>query len=99
MKFGGLITNNTRRMPAKTQIKIDSLDPFFIFFDFLHFATLKIHKILSPWRKIMKFGGQEDLIFLSISAKNHVKIASLGPNFGLMSAQKKGIHLYKIGFC
>lgn len=47
----------------------------------------------------MKFGGQEDLIFLSIHAKNHVKIPSLGPNFGLMSPQKKGIHLYKSGFC
>ena len=41
----------------------------------------------------MKFGGQEDLIFLNIPAKNQVKIPSLGPNFGLMSAQKKGIHL------
>lgn len=32
-----------------------------------------------------------------MSAKNRVKIRSLAPNLGLMSAQKKGIYLCKIG--
>lgn len=41
----------------------------------------------------MKLGGQEDPIILSIHAKNCIKIQPLGPNFGLMSPQKKGIHL------
>lgn len=38
-------------------------------------------------------------MLLSVPAKNLLKIQPLGPNFGLMSPRKKGIYLYKIGFC
>ena len=41
----------------------------------------------------MKFGEEEDTIFLSIPAKNQAKIPSIGSKSGLMSPRKKGIHL------
>lgn len=72
----------------------------FLFFRNLRFlVTSKIHKIFIPWNKILKLGEQRDIMFLSMPAKNHAKIPSLGPNFGLMSPQKKGIYSYKIGNC
>lgn len=71
--------------------------PFFRNLQFL--VPSKIHKILIPWNKILKLGEQRDIMFLSMLAKNRAKIRSLGPNFGLMSPQKKGIYSYKIGNC
>lgn len=39
------------------------------------------------------------MIFLNNAAKNQIKIRSVAPKKELMSAQKKGIYLYKIHFC
>lgn len=69
--------------------------PFFRILRFLD--NLKIRKIFIPWKKILKLGEQRDIMLLSMPAKNRSKIRSLGPNFGLMSPQKKGIYSYKIG--
>ena len=61
--------------------------PFFRILRFL--VTLKIHKIFIPWNKILKLWEQRDIKLLSMPAKNHVKIRSLGPNLALCLLKKK----------
>jgi hypothetical protein len=62
----------------------------FTFLRILRFlATLKIYKKFIPWRKITKLGGQGDFIFISMPAKNLVKIRPIGRNLALCLLRKK----------
>ena len=71
--------------------------PFFRIFR--EIGTLKINKKFTPWKKVLKFFRHVGMFFLSMCAKNRAKIPFLGPNFALMSPQKKGIYLGNSGFC
>jgi hypothetical protein len=63
---------------------------FPFFGDLRILAALKNSKKKFPWNLGLKLWQQEENIILSMPAKNRVKIRSLAPKRGLMSAHKKG---------
>lgn len=94
--FEGTFGVVSRRRTKKTGAKSDLFQFFWIF---LASGQEKNHKKKSARRKITKFGGWKDLIFLSMSAKNRVEIRSLEP-FPLVCLVKKvDVNPWQIGKC